>query len=135
MAKDKTYTEEDAPASMVTRTLRSNSDIDLNNLSGKTRMQLIDTGELASTSFTMPANMPGRKLAEIKEAQKQRTEEAMEKYKKSKEEESPNPYNTGDFIEYKEASYEVLGTDAKKGVLIEKGDKQIWVHQSKVVKG
>lgn len=122
------------PAASIEVTTESGRVIDINNLPGKVKMELIMEGEIDVDRFVTPANMPGKKLAELRAAHKSRLDEAMKAMVESK-----NEFATGDFVLYKDITYEVLKTDEERGVLIERKKdgkvKSVWVHHSKVAKG
>lgn len=128
---EQSHTDEDAPTQMMGKT-KSGYDIDFNNLSGKRRLELVEAGELTTEQFGIPANMPGVKLKEIRERNKQMIEAQLAR--KNKADESLE-FKVGDFITYKEESYEILATDATKGYKIDKGDKKVWVQADSVTKG
>lgn len=122
------------PAASIEVSTESGRIIDINNIPGKVKQELIQEGELDVDRFIMPANMPGKKLKELREAHRQRLEDSMKQLTTT-----ANEFKVGDFILYKDLTYEVLKTDDEKGVMFEmkkpKGKKYVWVHHSKVAKG
>ena len=107
--------------------------IDLANLPGKKRLQLVRNGDLSVDQFVTPPNMPGKTLKELRE----RNRETMSKVILDAEPKD-NPYKVGDFVLYKDSSTEVLKVDGNKVlVTVVDGDKEkkVWVNYVKVKKG
>ena len=120
---------EDNPTQMMATT-KSGQEIDMNNCPGTKKVELVQSGEMGVDQFVLPANMPGSKLKELREANRDRMEKFL-----TKEPAEPNQFQVGDFVQYQEESYEVFKTDPVKGVLIEKEGKKVWVKASAVEKG
>lgn len=121
----------DDPYAMVEVKTASGNTIDINNLPGKTKMELIQSGELDIDRFVTPPNMPGKKLKELRLAHREQMKGILDKVK--------NEFQVGDMVNYKEKSYEVQKVDPLKGVLLtmKKGGelKDVWVSHTKVEKG
>ena len=107
--------------------------VDLANLPGHKKMQLIKSGDLSIDQFVTPPNMPGRKLAELR---KQHRESVQQVMLDAEPKEEDNPYKPGDFVVYKSQSCEVLAVDGTKVVIMDmERDKKIKVSYAKVTKG
>jgi hypothetical protein len=119
---------EDAPVTMMVKTKEGN--VDLNNLPGSRRLELIESGEMNIDQFITPANMPGSKLKELRGKYRQQMESRIKK--------GPDDvevlYAPGDFVNYKDSSYEVIRTDPKRGLLIDREGQKVWVISNKVSK-
>lgn len=119
---------DDLPVSNFVAT-ESGQEIDLNNLPGTTKVRLIQEGEMKIDAFIAPANLPGKKLQELRERHRESMEAALKK------DSIPNEFQVGEMITFKGKVYEVLKVDSDRGVVIERKGKEVWVHHSKVTKG
>lgn len=132
---------DDSPAENFAKTL-SGKTVDLNNLPGKVRQELIDEGEMSIESFVSPANMPGKKLKEMRERFAKNIEDQRKKSNAAKgikdTEDAILDFKVGELIIFKEISYEVKGVDPVKGLKITKdtdnGPKNVWVQPINVKK-
>ena len=108
---------------------------DIQNLPGATKIRLIKQGHLSIDNFMTPPNMPGKKLAELRKAHRERVEEQMAVLDASKGG-IDNPYSVGDIVEYKGSSYEVLEIkDLKIKIYSEEKGKNVFVPAVMVTKG
>lgn len=121
---------EDPSAENLTQT-NSGDLIDMNNLPGKKRLTLVAEGELAVEQFVSPANMPGKKLKEMRDR-------FAETFKSQVDRAGGVPideYKPGSLFEYKDGVYEVLAVDPVKGLKIAREYdgklKNVWVNPSK----
>lgn len=108
---------------------------DIQNLPGATKMRLIKQGHLSIDNFMTPPNMPGKKLAILRKAHRERVEEQMALLDSAKAG-IDNPYSVGDMVEYKGLTYEVLEMkDLKVKIFSEEKNKNIFVPAAMVTKG
>lgn len=120
--------DEDEPASVIVST-HTGGKYDINNITGKRKIQLITEGEIKEEAFDTPPNMPGKKLKEYREN--------LAKSRKANadavEEDTPNDFNVGDLVKFDGHVSEVVKVHEKKGVLIHKREGgKMWVRHSKV---
>jgi hypothetical protein len=115
--------DEDGPATVMAETSKGRA-IDINNVSGKRKVALIESGELSIDSFMTPGNMSGKRLKELREAHRER----FEKDDKDK----PNPYVVGNLVKYEGFVSEVLDVDGRKIKVRKANNKTSWVTFSKV---
>lgn len=120
--------KDDEPATVMVGT-ESGRRYDVNNLSGAAKARLVMEGEMEPDSMLAPANMPGKKLKELRARHNSSIQDSITKITEG----MTNPFSKGDFVEYHKYVTEVLDTDAVKGVLVRKreGGKK-WIHHSKV---
>ena len=122
----------DNPVSSLVTT-RSGQVIDLQNLPGHKKLQLIRDGEMEMDQFIAPVSMTGIKLKKLRDAHRLQMEAVMNPPTTTKE------LQVGEFILYKEKSYEILKTreDAVQidYVLANGKHKKAWVQKDKVEKG
>lgn len=111
----------DAVPVSVPAMTRSGNEIDMANLPGKVRIELLERGELQLNQMLIPANMPGKKLKEYKERHKARMEQeraaaAKAAKKAGVPEAKPKlQLRVGDIITYKDKNYSILGLDPVEG--------------------
>jgi len=91
---------------------------DLNNIPGKVKKRLVDSGVMKVEHLITPPNMPGEKLAKLRQEYKARWEEAEakedENASKPKDpigEIGENPFKLEDIVEYKKQVCEIKGLD------------------------
>jgi hypothetical protein len=127
--------DQDNPTSTLVNT-KSGDDIDLLNLPGKKKMELVLSGELNIDKFVMPANMPGKKLKELRDAHRTRFQEILDKAQG--EEDKENTFKVEDSVIYKDYACQVLEIKGSK-VKVEIPDdekagelKKIWVNYKKL---
>jgi hypothetical protein len=124
------------PTSMLTQT-RSGDAIDLQNITGRRKLELISTGEMEIDQFVVPPNMPGHKLKELRAHHRSQVEEQLKTLIKGKD---AKDYGVGDFVSFRGGSYEILKVRAD-GVMLnlklkdEDEAKNVWVPKEKVKKG
>ena|SRR5690349_16566481 len=125
--------DEDGPAQNLVST-RNGFEIDLNNLPGKARVNLINEGELEVDQFIAPPNMPGLKLKALREQHRERIEKAMGAVKQAQ---PINDFEKGEVVYFQNEPKEILEVDPDKGVLLERLNKKnelkrVWTSVSKV---
>ena len=124
---------EDGPATNEATT-KDGRRIDLNNLPGKVKQDLIEKGVIEENRFYTPPNLPGKKLKEYRE---QRGIVAEGEPKPGVD--APNPFVKGDIVIYKGKTVEVSEVDERRVMIeyeTETGkEKKVWVHWTKVDKG
>lgn len=127
------YLDSDDKAASTFKITTSGERVDLSNMTGKKRMELIAEGEIPMESFVSPSNMPGKQLKILRERFAKNMEASLNKGK-----ENLPDYQVGDLIIFKDVSYEVKGVDPVKGLKItketDKGPKNVWVQPTKVEK-
>lgn len=122
--------EQESPASSMVKT-EAGYDIDVNNIPGKRKTQMIMDGELTIDEFNTPPNMPGKKLKALRDAANEKHDKNVEAVSKRKKDSSKdNPYQLGDMVKYGNTSSEVKECDPKRGVKIIKADGSLskWIH-------
>jgi len=127
-----------SPTSTLTTT-KSGAVIDLQNLPGMTKLQLIQSNELEVDQFIVPSNMPGRKLKVLREAHRGRIKEQLQLLVDENTVEAKD-YKVGEFVSFSGKTFEVLKVDSDRvQILIKlKGYdelKKAWINKSKVSKG
>lgn len=117
--------EDQESPSVIVKT--SNGGIyDINNISGRRKLELIKDGEMGIDEFIAPDNMPGKKLKELRDAHRSNLGNALKQGE-------ANTFKTGDLVQFKGVATEVTKVDPDKGLLITKKDgTKAWVHHSKV---
>lgn len=136
--------DEGAVSSMVTTI--SGREVDMMNIPGKAKLDLVESGDLLpSQALSLPANMPGQKLKFIREAKQKVLDKALAKRKSktskaSKLEEGSTEgaavqFGVGDIVEYQGELVEILEVreEEKKYVFLKPGtDKNIKVNYTSV---
>jgi len=124
--------DQDHPTSSLATTAISGQIVDLQNITGKKKLELIMNGEMGIDQFVTPANMVGSKLKVLREAHRAKVEEQIAKVK-------GQDFKVGDFVTFKGKSYEVLKVDSNRVKFefeSDSGDKaKVWVAKDKVTKG
>lgn len=136
MADVQTIGAADNPTGLLTKT-KSGDVVDLLNMTGLKKMELIDSGNMRMDDFVSPPNMTGLKLKAIREEHRARMEKELARYKKQKAK-SDVKFKVGEFISYKDQSYEVLKIEGEKlqiEVTVKGKLRKAWVAQSSVTKG
>ena len=127
--------DQDQPTQSLIQT-RSGKLVDLQNMPGMVKINLIKEEELGIDQFITPANMPGAKLRVLRE----RHREIIEAQLTTLAEKTKKDYVVGDFVSFKGGSYEVLKVK-EDGVMISYtlksgGEpKNVWIPKKKVKKG
>lgn len=117
---------DDGPTSIEVRTV-SGDIIDINNLPGVKRKELVANGELDADKLITPANMPGAKLKAMRDAHKAKQEGKTEHL-------TENPFVKGDMVIFRNLQVKVLVSDPVKGVRIRAKDgKKVWVSHTSVL--
>lgn len=116
----------DGPTSIEMRT-KSGDLIDINNISGAKRAELISNGEIAADKLVTPANVTGAKLQAIREAARAKREGTTQTL-------VDNPFVKGDMVIFRGTQVKVLASDPEKGVKIRNKDGgKVWVSHTKVL--
>ena|SRR5436190_14580490 len=116
--------------------------VDLNNIPGKVKRMLIESGDIAPERFvSAPSgidrdNAPGRVLAPLREEAKKRWSK-FAKGIKTKTKKEPTIFKVGDIVLFKKHASEIVEINEKKGLKIIKKDGTtsgwIWFTKVKLV--
>lgn len=122
--------EKDMDDEPVSLELKTDSGVyDANNISGRRKADLILRGELSVDDFVAPANMPGKKLMELRNRHRTGIEAQIKEMTK----ELVNTFEVGSLVKYKKNITEILATDPERGVQLRTHEGKVkWVHHSKV---
>lgn len=131
MSNVETIGAADNPTGLLTLT-KTGRVVDLLNLPGLKKMELIESKEMEMDSFVSPPNMTGLKLKILRASHRERIEIQLKKHKAKKA--AKADFKVGDFISYKEASHEVLKV-REDAVMVMLGKKKVWIPKNKVGKG
>lgn len=121
------HDEDDAPVSVEVETSSGNK-IDVNNVSGMKKAELIASGEMEIDRFLAPPNMPGKKLAELRANHRK----SMLKSLNVIEGEDANPYKVGDLIKFKKHRSEITEIDGAFVMFRSAKNKKLKVHHKRV---
>lgn len=100
-------------------TLTDGSKVDINNIPGKKKKELIKKGQIAAEKFVIAPNMPGKLLA-------QKRKEFLESLER--EEQATPEFLKGEMVKHKGHVVEIADVDNEnKKLMYKKGKKKIWV--------
>lgn len=105
--------------------------LDMNNMPGKVRKELILNGTMDEADFICPPNMPGKKLAAMREAFRKNFVDKLDKQIPV----SPNQFKVGDLVQHMGFVTEIIDVhkNGLKYIVRKKdGKKSKWVHASKL---
>lgn len=118
--------DREEPAMNIVET--STGSIDINNISGKRRAELIARGIVPALTFVTPPNIAGKNIGDrVREVEVKKAKSSVK-----------NKLTVGDLVEFKGQVREVVAVSNLRGVKLAKreGGKTGWIHHTKVtVKG